>query len=143
MKEHCCQFGAGQGLAGIVCEPSSERPRQALILVSAGLLPKQGPFRLYAQLARRLAGSGVVTLRFDLGGIGDSALDTSGLPLRARTERDLQAAIDFLQQRFPAAQLVLAGLCSGAEDAFRMAARDPRVAGAGARAACLAPPIVR
>ena len=55
MKESCCQFGPLGQLAGILTEPDAPAPRVALVLVSAGLSPKCGPFRLYAELARRLA----------------------------------------------------------------------------------------
>jgi hypothetical protein len=128
MNEVCCQFGAGERLAGIVTEPPFA-PSRALILVSAGLVPKFGPYRLYAELARRLAADGTVTLRFDLGGIGDSGHGASGAPLSARTELEIRAAADWLAERYRVPELVLGGLCSGAEDSFRSAALDARVTG--------------
>jgi len=129
MKEWCCQFGPEQRLAGIITEPSEREPRSALLLISAGLLPKFGPFRLYALLARRLSQLGVACLRFDLGGLGDSLQELSAAPLSARTARDVSAALDYLSQRYAVQRIVLGGLCSGAEDAFRVAAADPRVTG--------------
>jgi dienelactone hydrolase len=131
MKESCCQFGEDHHLAGIVTEPlpSTSQPRGMFVLLNAGLVPKAGPFRLYADLARRLAGEGFVTLRFDLGGIGDSRQEHAGRPLRERTERDVRAALDWLIERYDPNQIVLGGLCSGAEDAFRAAEQDPRVTG--------------
>jgi dienelactone hydrolase len=113
-------------LAGIISEPSG-RARFGLILISAGLLPKSGPYRLYTELARRVAEEGVVTLRFDLGGIGDSTLVYRSLPLRERTELEVRAALDYLHERYQLRGLALGGLCSGAEDAFRGAAGDSRV----------------
>lgn len=127
MKEACFQFGPGSRLAGIITEPSGAAPTQGLILVNAGLVPKFGPYRLYTQLARRLAQSGVVTLRFDLGGVGDSLQEASSRPLAARTNLEICAAIDELWERHALQDLALAGLCSGAEDAFRAAAHDERV----------------
>jgi alpha-beta hydrolase superfamily lysophospholipase len=129
MKESCCQFGPERRLAGILTEPSGRAPRVGLVLVSAGLLPKFGPYRLYTQLARRLARDGVVSLRFDLGGIGDSVQEASERPLAARTEFEIRAALDHLMERYELRQVVLGGLCSGAEDSFRAAASDPRVTG--------------
>lgn len=129
MRESCHLLGSQRRLAGILTEPRARKPRQALVLISAGLLPKQGPYRLYAQLARRLAESDVATLRFDLGGVGDSAAEPSERPLSERTELEIREAIDFMTQRYGSAELVLGGLCSGAEDAFRAAGRDPRVGG--------------
>ncbi len=99
----------------------------ALILVSAGLLSKAGPYRLYASLARRLATEGFLVLRFDLGGIGESQSGPGSKPLRSRTEEEIRAAIDFLTERYGIERVSLGGLCSGAEDSFLYAESDKRV----------------
>ena len=129
MNEVCCRFGPENRLAGIITEPGGRAPRLGLVLVSAGLLPKAGPFRLYAELARSLANAGVVTLRFDLGGLGDSAQEQGDRQLEARTESEIGAALDCLSERFALSGIVLGGLCSGAEDSFRVAASEKRVTG--------------
>jgi len=121
VTETAIRLGA---LAGIVTESTG---RSGCILINAGLIPKFGPFRLYAELARHLATSGITTLRFDLGGIGDSPQQHAGEPLATRTQRDIATAIDFLSPRCD--RLVLGGLCSGAEDALRAAEHDARVTG--------------
>jgi len=126
--EVCVRFGPRRRLAGIVTEPESVR-RVAFALVSAGLVPKHGPYRLYAELARRVAENGFRTLRFDLGGIGESLPCDKSLPLRARTAQELAAAIDHLCAEHEIEGVVLGGLCSGAEDAFRCAEHDRRVVG--------------
>jgi dienelactone hydrolase len=129
--EKSCLFGDESHLAGIVCEP--EVPpgavRGAVVLASAGLVPKFGPFRLYTELSRRLAREGIVTLRFDLGGIGDSQHAHAGLGLKERTARDVRSAIDWIRSQYDIDDIVLGGLCSGAEDSFRAAENDPRVRG--------------
>jgi len=84
---------------------------------------------LYAQLARRLADDGIVTLRFDLGGIGDSRQEYEQRPLKERTELEVRAAVDYLTELFCLDGIVLGGLCSGAEDAVRGAWSDSRVSG--------------
>lgn len=127
MKERCCQFGPEGRLAGIITEPTERAPTFGLVLVSAGLVPKFGPYRLYAELARHLASEGVVSLRFDLGGIGESAPEPSARPLKARTELEIQAALGVLKERYDLQGIALGGLCSGAEDSLRSAAMDPRV----------------
>lgn len=129
IKESCCRFGENRRLSGVITEPAGGAPRAALVLVSAGLKPKFGPFRLYAQLARRLASDGLLTLRFDLGGIGDSGRGRGELPLAKRTELEIRAALDHLWESYPLAGAALGGLCSGAEDSFRYAEHDPRVTG--------------
>lgn len=127
MKETSCQFGPNRSLAGILTEPASPMRRAAVVLVSAGVTPKFGPFRLYAELARRLSRDGFTTLRFDLGGIGDSSQAYEGHPLEQRTRLQIGAALDCLTQRFELDEIVLGGLCSGAEDSFRQAEHDVRV----------------
>jgi alpha-beta hydrolase superfamily lysophospholipase len=140
MNELACQFGDHRRLAGILTEPAAPAPaapapaapgpRTACVLVNAGLVPKSGPFRLYTELARRLAQGGVVTLRFDLGGIGDSFPELSGRPLRERTAAEIRAAVEEVRRRYPSLSgLAVGGLCSGAEDALRYAEQDPGVTG--------------
>jgi alpha-beta hydrolase superfamily lysophospholipase len=127
--ESCCRFGEHRQLAGIITEPADAPARDAFVLVSAGLTPKFGPFRFYAELARRLSSEGHIVLRFDLGGIGDSGQGYGNHPLRKRTELEVRAAVDHLAERRELDGIVLGGLCSGAEDSFRYAALDPRVTG--------------
>lgn len=133
MIETCCQFGPTLQLAGIVTEPteSSGAARSfTCVLVNAGLVPKFGPYRLYAQLARRLAQSAIRTLRFDLGDVGDSRPAHGGRTLEDRTRLEIAAAVDFSSEfdgRDATEGIVLGGLCSGAEDSFRYAEHDPRV----------------
>lgn len=127
MRETCCQFGPARQLAGIITEPASPERRAVCVLVSAGLVPKFGPHRLYALLARRLACEGFLTLRFDLGGIGESPPQSARLTLRERTELEIEAAVSFLCEEYGAERVVLGGLCSGATDSLRHAESDPRV----------------
>ncbi|MEO6574351.1 MAG: hypothetical protein ABIP89_10955 [Polyangiaceae bacterium] len=127
MKETCCRFGEHGQLAGIITHPTGADRRVACVLVNAGLVPKQGPYRLYTDLARHLAAQGILTLRFDLGGIGDSRQDYPSEPLKVRTEIEIASALDYLTKEYELGGIVLGGLCSGAEDALRYAEGDPRV----------------
>jgi pimeloyl-ACP methyl ester carboxylesterase len=127
MRESACQFGPHRQLAGVLTEPATVTQRRTVVLVSAGVTPKFGPFRLYVELARRLGREGYRTLRFDLGGIGDSGDEYAGYPLDQRTYLQIEAAFDHLSERFELDGIVLAGLCSGADDSFRQAERDHRV----------------
>jgi len=126
LREAACRFGDARRLAGIVTEPALGAHR-ACVLVTAGLVPKHGPFRLYTELARELARDGVASLRFDLSAIGDSAPAAGAAPLRERTEAELRAAVDELVARTGVADVAAFGLCSGAEDALRYAEHDARV----------------
>ncbi len=128
MRETAIQFGPGRRLVGIISEPASGVPRACFGLVTVGFNPKFGPFRVYAEWARFLAAKGIATLRFDLGGIGDSAPLRSG-NLRERTALELGSATELLATRFRGTPLLLGGICSGAEDSLRYAECDPRVTG--------------
>jgi pimeloyl-ACP methyl ester carboxylesterase len=129
MTERCCHFGEHNGLAGVITEPDTTVAR-ACILINAGLVPKAGPHRLYVELARQLAHDGTAVLRFDLGGIGDSQQGDANAHLRVRTQREIRAAVDEMFLRYPElGGVILGGICSGAEDAFRYAESDPRVIG--------------
>jgi len=127
IRESSCQFGEGSSLAGIITEPPQWPVRSAWILISAGLMPKAGPFGLYSQLARKIAQGGAPVLRFDLGGIGDSRVAYPQFSLGRRTELEIRAAVDFMAQRFSVDSLTLCGLCSGAEDSLRYAINDSRI----------------
>ena len=124
--ERFCQLGAHRQLAGVLTLPA-QQARRGLVLVSAGLVPKFGPYRLYAQLARRLAGESIATLRLDLSGVGDSAHEHAHLPLAQRTALEIRAAVDELAIASGVDAMIVGGLCSGAEDALRYAELDPRV----------------
>lgn len=135
MKEIPCLFGHDQCLAGIITEPvlsegKLQVPEKAVILISAGLLPMSGPFRFYTNLARRLALEKILTLRFDLGGIGESRSIQASRPLSERTAQEISTAINYLMEQYPSIKhLTLGGLCSGAEDAFRASCNDSRITG--------------
>jgi hypothetical protein len=130
VRELACQFGEEGRLHGVVTVPSSPaRPRPALVLVSAGLTAKPGPYRLYTQIARTLAAQGCTTLRFDLGGIGNSQIASPDEPLSVRTGNDIGDALAYLEANHGVREFVIGGLCSGAEDAFRYAEHDGRTKG--------------
>ena len=77
MRERAIQFGSHRGLVGIVttpdATPDAPRPTRAIVMANVGLHHRVGPYRLYVDLARRLAARGFAALRFDLSGLGDSA----------------------------------------------------------------------
>lgn len=130
IRESACQFGPEGHLCGVLTAPSREvPPLAAMLLVSAGLTAKMGPYRLYTETARALARRGIATLRFDLGGIGNSEQVDFARPLPERTRDDIAAALSCLIERTRASRLLLGGLCSGAEDALRFAGRDSRIDG--------------
>ncbi|TQV84574.1 alpha/beta fold hydrolase [Aliikangiella coralliicola] len=128
MIEKSCQFGQQNRLHGILTQPGINKEKRAsIILVNAGFLSTPGPFRLYTLLARKMAEDGFSTLRFDLGGIGNSEQIHPSLTLQERTNKDIENAVDYLVNEQNSENIVLCGLCSGAEDSFRYASLDPRI----------------
>jgi pimeloyl-ACP methyl ester carboxylesterase len=130
--EEPVHLGEGGRLLGILTEPQRrdaiDKSVHPFVLLNAGLLHRAGPHRLYVRMARELAKAGFPTLRIDLAGKGDS-------PQRPDTTRRESLEIDFgeivrgLQSRYGSPRFVLAGLCSGADDAIRLAPLDDRVVG--------------
>jgi len=78
---------------------------------------------VYVALARALAQVGIPSLRLDTSGKGESA--RKDLSRAAALEDDLAQVSDFLRAHGHY-QLVLAGICSGADDALELAAPAAR-----------------
>jgi dienelactone hydrolase len=133
VREKVVQFGRASALVGIVTDPpadANDPSRPGVILLNAGLLHRIGPNRLYVELARRLATTGLVVLRFDFSGIGDSEARGDDLPFEQSAIRETQEAMTFLSETRGVQQFVLAGLCTGAVNAFHTAREDSRAVGA-------------
>jgi hypothetical protein len=125
-------FGERKTLVGIVTDPAPGTPKAgvAVVILNAGMLHRVGPSRVHVELARRLAASGFVCLRFDHSGIGDSVTREDGLPFAVSTVRETQEAMNFLAGSRGIERFVLVGVCSGADNALRACAADTRVVGA-------------
>jgi pimeloyl-ACP methyl ester carboxylesterase len=119
------------GRFAIVTEPAGSPPADgpAVVFISAGMVHRVGPNRMYVTLARHLAGRGFRSVRFDLSGIGDSQNRRDGLPAEESAVLETRQMMDLLQAKTGARSFVLAGLCSGAVTAFHTAVGDARVAG--------------
>jgi hypothetical protein len=132
LTEEPLQFGEAGRLFGILTLPRiSTRSAQNLpvfVFLSAGVLHRVGPARLYVRLARELSSLGFSSLRVDLAGAGDS-------PARPLLTYPQSVAADFreisnvLESRLGRLPLVLAGLCSGAHNSVRLTPEEPRVVG--------------
>lgn len=154
MTEQAVLFGPRQTLVGVVTWPAApDHPlacpaplaaqnltaesghpvgtgAPAVILLNAGILHHVGPNRAFVRIARRLAALGLVVLRFDFSGIGDSLPREDNLPFERASLQEVQHAMATLHDLAGSTQFVLMGLCSGANVSFRAAQSDPRVVGA-------------
>jgi pimeloyl-ACP methyl ester carboxylesterase len=119
----------GMGLVGTLCRPDRPAANAPTILfLGSGRNTRSGRGRQIAVLARRLARSGVRSLRFDLRGIGDSPNRKDGSsPLYALDAvEDVRAAVSYLDELSPAPILIV-GFCSGAFLGFHAMQSDRRV----------------
>jgi hypothetical protein len=121
MREHAFRFGRASHLVGIAGLPPSELAAVGVIVLSAGLVHRVGPFRLHVDLTRRLNALGYPTLRFDLSTIGDSGASDESQTSVQQVCADVDDAIALLHQYAGCTRFVLVGLCSGAATAHAVA----------------------
>jgi len=122
------RFGAGNSLVGMVTMPTQQVAAPvACLMFNMGANHRVGPRRINVKLAHALAAHGMASLRFDLGGVGDSDAFDSAHDLQTRSVHDLQAAMDLLESMLGIRQFVIVGMCSGVEHAVSAAAADTRV----------------
>jgi pimeloyl-ACP methyl ester carboxylesterase len=130
MKELILSVGAPTPLSGIITEPEANRaPDTAVVLLNSGVLHRVGANRLNVRVARRLAEAGLLAVRFDAAGLGESAARGPRATTLRPEVADTIEVMDHLERSRGIRRFVLGGLCSGAECALVTAAADPRVVG--------------
>jgi hypothetical protein len=125
-------FGRDQNLVGVACRPATAvASKPFVILLNAGIIHRSGPNRMSTRLARALAHVGVPSLRFDLSGVGDSVVpaQAAAMPIQDRVRQDIDDAMAYAAERHDARTFIVGGLCSGADNALRTAARRDDVVG--------------
>jgi alpha-beta hydrolase superfamily lysophospholipase len=124
-QERTVRFGPDDRLFGVLTSPFDEHAdAPTVILLNTGVEYHVGPHRLYVPLAREWAACGHLVLRFDLGGIGDSAPPAGtahNLAYPRHMLDDAREAIAFVRREAPRRGVILAGLCSGGWLAFQAA----------------------
>jgi alpha-beta hydrolase superfamily lysophospholipase/SAM-dependent methyltransferase len=134
-REEPIRFGEGGRLFGVLTEPgagSVRRGSPAVVFLNVGANHRVGPNRMYVTLARELAARGYRSLRFDLGGLGDSLVAEGAPSIRLYSKDsigDVKAALSTIARARGVDRVVLAGVCSGAYLAFYATIEDPRVIG--------------
>lgn len=110
---------------GILTTPALERPvTHGVIFLAGGEQYRVAAHRLYVDLARSLAVRGVVCLRFDVRGMGDS---TGSATSFENQDADIAGAVAHLLASQPSiVQVALCGLCDGATSAALFLARQQR-----------------
>jgi pimeloyl-ACP methyl ester carboxylesterase len=125
--------GEKNPLIGIISQPETadvSNPSVAVILLNSGVIHRVGSCRLSVTLARALVQkAGLMTLRFDFSGIGDSEARRSTLTAAESAVEEVQEVMDYLTREKNIKQFILYGLCSGAYASYRTALKNPRVIG--------------
>lgn len=131
IREDAVLIGKNRTLVGVLTRPPNPQPqaRPAILILNAGFVHRVGPNRMHVTMARKFAEFGHYVLRFDFSGIGDSVNRTDQLPLLDAALSEIKAAIDWLTSASLMPQVILIGLCSGADHAVLYGWRDPRVVG--------------
>jgi hypothetical protein len=114
------RFGPGAQLMGVLSGPATNGP--TLLLPSAGLQPRSGPFRLHVLLAQRLAESGIRCFRYDIPGVGEAPRMPSCDAAQATV-----AAMDQLEAMHGCRSFAVGGICSAADVGWEVAVADLRV----------------
>jgi hypothetical protein len=129
MNEIPALFGPTSSLVGVVCQPDGNEPNGGIgcLTFNAGVVPRIGPHRFNVKLSRRLAADGITSMRFDLGGLGDSRPPGGQKDFLQQAISDIRAAMDYLEQHHGIRQFVLIGNCSGAVQIYWTALADERV----------------
>jgi pimeloyl-ACP methyl ester carboxylesterase len=119
----------GQRLFGILHLPEQRRTDVGIVFCSSGLQNRAGPHRMYVKAARHFSRLGIVSLRVDLPGVGDSDMRELEQNFDSHDPASVAGATNFLVETQGVKRLILLGLCAGARVAIKAAARDPRAVG--------------
>lgn len=133
VRETALRIGPDARLFGMATSPTKLPPAEArhvVLLLNAGAVSHVGPNRLHVKLARHLAQHGVVSLRMDLSGIGETpavGAEPENKVYAARMQQDLAIVRDHVAQHYPQADISVVGLCSGAYHGFKGAVSGVRM----------------
>ncbi len=117
---------------GVLTEPTeSSAVDLCVVFFNAGAVRHTGPNRLWVEASRRWAARGVATMRVDLEGIGEADGDDGKRSDVASFyvpdfEEQVEAVLDFLEERGVGKRFLLVGLCASGYWSFRVALRDSR-----------------
>jgi pimeloyl-ACP methyl ester carboxylesterase len=129
--EQAVLLGESRSLVGIVTRPraSYRSDAPAIVILNTGIVHRVGHHRMYVTLSRMLAKTGRMVVRFDFSGIGDSKPRKNRLPALMASLAEIKEVLDSVQNSHQVSQVILVGLCSGADHAVLYAHTDPRVVG--------------
>jgi hypothetical protein len=128
MREEAFYYGESNRGFGMVTLPENPDSAPVAVLFNAGLVHREGPYRLNVLIARALAEIGIISIRVDLSGKGDTP-SREGLINRESVALDWSFIKKSIAARFGQRNLLLIGLCSGADNAIKITAEEDNVRG--------------
>lgn len=128
MKERVLKIGKPTPLIGVATEPEAFDPeRPAVLILNSGVMHHVGACRLSVKVARAVADRGLLTVRFDYSGIGDSEPRRGARSFEEVSIRECSEVMDYIEKTRGTKRFILYGLCSGADAAYHSAVSDERV----------------
>jgi len=121
-------FGEHNELRGILHLPSDQQVQVGVVFVQGWSGDRTGPHRMFVHAARRFAGQGIGSMRFDLPGRGESTGSPTDTDLDQMIEATLTAA-DVLERESKAPKTYILGICSGGNVALGSASLRKEIDG--------------
>ena len=114
-------------LRAVLHRPAAEPPAGAFLFLGGWSGDRQGPHRLFLDLARRLTSQGNLCLRLDYRGRGESDGEVGAAGIATMID-DADAAVAWLKGQLPpGTPLTLIAICSGCKVAIGTATRHPDI----------------
>lgn len=121
------RFFGGDGRVFGIVEHGRDPGPLGFVILNAGFLDSAGPFRLGAALSEAVVERGLTACRIDQSGKGETP-KRRGVTMRDSLLHDIDDVLAGLAP-MGVERVILAGLCSGADDAIRIAAARDQVVG--------------
>lgn len=128
IRERALRIGSPVPLVGVTSEPPQfDVSKPAVIVLNSGVMHHVGACRLSVKIAREIAARGLLAVRFDYSGIGDSEPRRGSDAFDEVSLRECAEVMDYVQRTRGVREFILYGLCSGADAAYNTALVDHRV----------------
>lgn len=130
MQEKVFRIGQGSPLNGVLCLPGGiSSAKTCVLILNSGLMHHVGTSRVSVTIARQLAETGIMSVRFDFSGIGDSPAKRGATNFVENSKNEVTDVIETIAATYGIKHFILYGLCSGADISFAAAQTDERVKG--------------
>lgn len=128
MKEIALKIGNPTPLTAIVNTPQElDSNKPAVLILNSGVMHHVGSCRLSVKIARQLARSNILSLRFDFSGIGDSENRSGTQSFHETSIAEITEVMNYLEKKRGIKKFIVYGLCSGADASYDIALVDPRI----------------